>query len=323
MTELMASKGHTRRSAQVSALALVVAALATSAPNAVAATLGRPLTWTAQRPIPTARGCLASAVLNGNIYVVGGFTGGEGSTLNKAEAYRPQTKHWSTLAPMPTSRSCLAATSLDGRIYAIGGDSVSDNLTTVESYSPASGKWKTDAPVPAATAGDYAAVAGAGHIYAVDDAGDLEIYNPKTNRWTPGRSIPTTTDLPGVAWSGNRLYVIGGLNGFGTPLGNVQAYDPETNTWQKRAPVLTPRSHPAVGTLDDGQIIVAGGGPPPSSETTDVELYTPSSNTWHKLTALPVATIPTGAAVGRMFYVISGFVAGTNVTRSVWAAVVQ
>jgi hypothetical protein len=83
-------------------------------------------------------------------------------------------------------------------------------------------------------------------------------------------------------------------------------------------------SHPAVGTLADGQIIVAGGGPPPS-ETADVELYTPSSNTWQRLAPLPVATIPTGAAVGNIFYVVSGFVGGTSkdVTTSVWSAAVQ
>ena len=83
-------------------------------------------------------------------------------------------------------------------------------------------------------------------------------------------------------------------------------------------------SHPAVGTLDDGRILVAGGGPPPD-ETADVELYTPWSNTWQQLTPLPVATIPTGAVVGHMFYVISGFVGGKahDVTTSVWAAVVQ
>ena len=73
MRKLMASKDHARRSAQVSALALVVAALAATAPNAVAATPPGALTWAAQPPIPTARGCLASAVLDGNIYVVGGL----------------------------------------------------------------------------------------------------------------------------------------------------------------------------------------------------------------------------------------------------------
>jgi N-acetylneuraminic acid mutarotase len=154
--------------------------------------------------------------------------------------------------------------------------------------------------------------------------GSLEIYDPRTNRWTWGRSMPTARGIAGVAWSGNRLYAIGGVDNNDDPVANVESYNPETNTWQERAPVPTPRSHPAVATLDDGHIIVAGGGPP-TSETADVEVYTPSSNTWQQLTALPVATIPTGAVVGRMFYVISGFVGGSpkEVTRSVWAAVVR
>jgi N-acetylneuraminic acid mutarotase len=136
--------------------------------------------------------------------------------------------------------------------------------------------------------------------------------------------MPTARWGPGVAWSGNHLYAIGGFDNNFNPLSTVEAYDPATNTWQERAPMPSAGSHPAVGTLDDGRIIVAGGGPP-SSETADVELYTPWSNTWQQLTPLPVATIPTGAVVGHMFYVISGFVGGPSkdVTTSVWAAVVH
>jgi N-acetylneuraminic acid mutarotase len=133
--------------------------------------------------------------------------------------------------------------------------------------------------------------------------------------------MPTPRWGPGVAWSGNHLYAIGGFDNNGKPLSTVESYDPATNTWQERAPMPGAGSHPAVGTLADGRIIVAGGGPP-SAETTDAEVYTPGSNTWQQLTALPVATIPTGAVVGNIFYVISGFVGGASrdVTTSVWAA---
>jgi len=61
-----------------------------------------------------------------------------------------------------------------------------------------------------------------------------------------------------------------------------------------------------VATLPNGQIIVAGGGPP-SDILADVELYTPSTNKWQRLTPLLKATIPTGAVVGDTFYVIGGF----------------
>ena len=54
MRKLRASKGHARRSAQVStARTLTVATLATSAPNAVAAAPPGALTWAPQPPVPT------------------------------------------------------------------------------------------------------------------------------------------------------------------------------------------------------------------------------------------------------------------------------
>ena len=182
---------------------LVVAALATSAPNAVAATPPGALTWAVQPPIPTARGCSASTVLDGSIYVVGGYTAGEGSALNTAEAYDPWTQHWRTVTPMPAAESCLAAASLDGRVYTIGGvDEAGDTVATVLSYAPTSGNWQTDAPLLDATDGD-AAVSHAGHIYVVggeDEAGNvvatLEIYDARTNRWVRGRSMPTARSGP-------------------------------------------------------------------------------------------------------------------------------
>ena len=170
----------------------------------MAATPSGALTWAAQPPIPTGRGCLASAVLDGGIYVVGGYTAGEKSALNTAEAYDPWTKHWRTVTPMPSAESCLAAASLDGRVYTIGGvDEAGDTVATVLSYSPASGRWQTDAPLLDATDGD-AAVANGGHIYVVggeDEAGNvvatLEIYDPRAHRWARGRSMPTARWAPG------------------------------------------------------------------------------------------------------------------------------
>jgi hypothetical protein len=111
MKKFVARKGHAKRSVQASALALIVAAAATTAPNAVAAAPASALTWSAQPPIPTARGALASAVLDGNIYVLGGATSSDPSSktlwrkhvsmLGTLESYNTQTKHWSTLPPFP------------------------------------------------------------------------------------------------------------------------------------------------------------------------------------------------------------------------------
>jgi N-acetylneuraminic acid mutarotase len=114
------------------------------------------------------------------------------------------------------------------------------------------------------------------------------------------------------------MYAIGGLDAQGNRLGAVEAYDPRTNTWQTRAPIPIPRAHPAVGTLSDGQIIVAGGGLKTHAPLANVELYTPATNAWQELTPILQASAggPTGEVVdGDEFYVIGGFT-GTSLDAS-------
>src|SRR4051812_47279282 len=56
--------------------------------------------WTTQAPIPTGRYLLASGVVNGVIYAVGGrLTSGLGTTA--VQAYNPGTNSWATRAPLP------------------------------------------------------------------------------------------------------------------------------------------------------------------------------------------------------------------------------
>jgi hypothetical protein len=98
----------------------------------------------------------------------------------------------------------------------------------------------------------------------------------------------------------------------------MEAADPAANTWTTEAPIPIPRAHPAVGTLADGQIIVAGGGLMTHEPLADVELYTPWSNSWRALTPLlqPSAGGNAGDVLyGDWFVVIGGFV-GTELQTS-------
>jgi hypothetical protein len=94
-----------------------------------------------------------------------------------------------------------------------------------------------------------------------------------------------------------------------------------TRASKRTASIPIPRSHAAVGTLGNGQIIVAGGGPVPA--TADVERYTPSTNKWQRLTPLPKASIPTGAVLGGdTFFVIGGFIGKLQASNLVEATIV-
>src|SRR5690606_10166580 len=76
--------------------------------------------WEARAPMPTAREHLASAVIDGRIYVVGGRR--VNFNFATLEVYSPETDSWATLPAMPTPRGGIAAAALRGKLYVFGGE---------------------------------------------------------------------------------------------------------------------------------------------------------------------------------------------------------
>lgn len=86
-------------------------------------------TWTARAPLLEARQEVAVAVLQGWIYVAGGFRI-DASSANTVEVYDPVTDHWSTVAPLPQGLNHPAAAVLGERLYVLGGDNGSGSVDT-------------------------------------------------------------------------------------------------------------------------------------------------------------------------------------------------
>ena len=85
--------------------------------------------------MPTIRAGFARGVIDGKMYVAGGFgQPGAGVVL---QVYDPVLDAWSTLAPMPTSRGDLAGDALGNKLYAVGGVAApgTPELATVEVYT--------------------------------------------------------------------------------------------------------------------------------------------------------------------------------------------
>ncbi|MHC4579948.1 MAG: Kelch repeat-containing protein [Planctomycetota bacterium] len=122
-------------------------------------------TWTEKTPMPTARGFVATSVVDGEIYAIGGATFRTG--LSTVEEYDPATDTWSTKAPMPTARLVFSSSSVvNGIVYVIGGGSVEPAVSTVEAYDPVTDTWTTKTDMPRAIAGLATSVVGA-KIYAI------------------------------------------------------------------------------------------------------------------------------------------------------------
>lgn len=56
-------------------------------------------------------------------------------------------------------------------------------------------------------------------------------YDPLTDTWTEVTLMRSGRDAMGVAFMGDKLFIVGGFDGQAY-LNNVEAYDPLTNTWQ-------------------------------------------------------------------------------------------
>src|SRR5919202_653609 len=97
--------------------------------------------------MPTERGEVGAAALNGRIYVVGAYSG----ATNANEAYDPTTDTWQTLAPLPRPSNHVCAVAMDGTLYVIGGfDPTAGNRAVDSTYAfdPLTNTWTSKAPLP-------------------------------------------------------------------------------------------------------------------------------------------------------------------------------
>jgi len=174
-------------------------------------------TWTQKDNMPTKRFALSTTVVNGKIYAIGGV--GKGNRpLATLEMYDVVTDTWTEKASMPTPRGHSASV-VNGKIYAIGGGI----LKTVEIYDPATDAWTKGADMPTARWAHSTNVVG-GKIYAIggvtipqrnwETVSTVEVYNPKTGRWTKRSDMPTRRGWHAASAVLGKIYVIGGASKY-------------------------------------------------------------------------------------------------------------
>lgn len=218
-------------------------------------------TWVVRPPMPIPLGEVASAAIDGKLYVVG-----EGS--DKTLAFDFATNTWSdNLAKRPFVGHHHACETFEGKWYLIGG-------------------------------------LGGGE-------GRVQIYDPATNQWSLGANLPWNGGSVATAVIGTRIYAAGGIVGS-TTVDNVARYSVSANTWTSlpSMPAGKGRNHAAAGS-DGVRFYVFGGRGIGSGESNvvangfpDVQIYTPSTNTWvasyqagSTLDPLPFGRGGTGRAV--------------------------
>jgi len=221
---------------------------------------------------------------------------------------------WEQVADLPTLRSSVAVTAgIDGRIFAMGGDTgFLAPTAALEIYNPVTNSWCSSevilpscgsvSPMGTALSGAGAAASLDGRVFVFGGqiSGPnfqslVQIYDPETNGWSYGPSMPTARTTPAVTRGGDgRIIVIGGSNGS-APLNVVEVFNPVSNTWCSSAVVLPgcvtsppplsvgQNSENGAATGADGTLYAVGGYYPPGGSTFSpglVQKLGPSSVSW-------------------------------------------
>ena len=227
-------------------------------------------TWQRGVNMPTLRHGAKAAVVNGIIYVFGGYSAKDKKIVNMkfptvVEAYDPQTDTWSRKQDMPVPRIHFGLGVVAGKVYIIGGRTgVREPITRVD------------------------------------------IYDPATDTWTTAPQMPVQRDLDfdSVAVANNRIYVIGGIPRI------IEEYNPISRQWQKMNDMLDPRRGFSQVVMKDDIYLIGGFTPtnrhPKYLATVDV--YNPQTQAWSNIRSMPTAIRPYGAAaVNGKIYVLGGY----------------
>lgn len=226
--------------------------------------------WQKRAAKPTAASNVQAAILDGQIYVPGGYDGYD-RVLSAVEVYDPSADSWRSVSPLPAPRCAYALAAAGGRLYVIGGWDGGRYVGDVWIYDPQEDAWSAGTPLSQAR-GFAAAATIDDRIYVVggfDGMGEsaaCEAYEPAlegsdTSPWSTLTPMSQPRGGLGLTVAGRRLYAVGG--GWGGGLAYNESYDVAADRWQPFAsPVLGEWRTLGVATVESslGTTLYALGG---------------------------------------------------------------
>jgi len=183
----------------------------------------------------------------------------------------------------------------------------------------AQGSWTTGAPDPipgyfsgTGVINGLLYLAGGGN----EDAKQaLQTYDPSTNSWGSGASLPfKISDQASGVINGKLVEAEGWVNAdSNSSTTAVEIYDPVTDSWSSGAPASVARGDTANAVVGDKLYITGGRASVGQGPFNSLEIYDALTNSWSLGASVPLATMNgIGAALGGKFYVISGSVSSTS-----------
>ncbi|KAL6118396.1 klhl33 [Pungitius sinensis] len=208
-------------------------------------------TWERLADMQEKRCSFSVAVLEGNIYAIGGHRDSE--YTESVERYCPTGNSWSFRWPLDLPLAGHVAKVLHGRIFVSGGLSMDNQcLSSMFIYHPDAGStYLSNMAQPRArhcmeTLGQRLYVAGG---MTVDDSmciADLlacEVYDPVADSWTAFTSLPVPHVGAGGAVLEGKFYVLGGYSQVDyRDTVMVHRYDPGSHRWENMGQMPGPNN---------------------------------------------------------------------------------
>jgi hypothetical protein len=239
--------------------------------------------WRPAPALPYAVHHAGAGVLDGRLYVVGGYTGTTWTPLATVLSLGPGETEWRPEPALSAPRGALAVASLPDALVAVGGVSGPD-LDRTEILERGATSWRRgpDLTLPrehlAATAVD-------GRVYAIAGrVGSLETNRDSVESWAPGetgwREEPKLNHSrggigaatvgatpPELGGGGGTACVAGGEEPGDRTVGEIECL--HKGAWRIVAHLAVPRHGLAV-VAPGRQLHVIGGGPKPGLHVSDV-----------------------------------------------------
>ena len=132
-----------------------------------------------------------SVVMDGKLFVAGGYDTNTHQFLAEVEVFDDVTRKWYSIAPLRHPRAGLRLVAVGGKLLAMGGWRNHRYLDVVEEYDPLRNEW-TEAPAMSEPRAKFGAVARGNEVFVVggmkgfrhgDQLRSIEVYESEGRRW--------------------------------------------------------------------------------------------------------------------------------------------
>jgi N-acetylneuraminic acid mutarotase len=298
------------------------------------------LEWKKAAPSPFARVESPTAVVEGKLYLFGGFTNDLGAS-NEVDVYDPASDAWTRLKDMPTHVTHLNPAIDGGTIWFAGGfkgkhpGPVTDE---VWKYDIASDSWSAGPPLPEPRGGGGLAIAGRklhyfGGYKPDRDTNGGEHWSSSLDgdkEWQREADLPTPRGHVAAVTLDGKIYALGGAHGHDKTQNDLDAcesFDPATGKWSELARLPDGRSH-FEGSIfiHKGRIVIVGGrcnsSRPRGNVVGDLLEYDPKADVWSVVGVMPekVMAPSAGIVAGRLVVIGGGLNNPRPLTTATWIA---